>query len=300
VFPNKCEQTLLSDAAFSHETSPMPENRVEAWWLFLCVATAFNIFLWSWAKARSARATEETHLSGRPWQLWLSFIYVVVCGFRSVLPRVDVERLCLFDTWLSSVAVGRTLATVAEMACVLQWHLLLSAYGRAAGIRWVERAASLSVGLIAFAELCSWYAVLSTHFLGNVMEESCWAILGLTVCTCLARLGWDADSSLRRRLSFGVVLSLLYFAFMAFVDVPMYVGRWQQDRATGRAYLGLGEGLIDAASRRIVSWQWNDWSAEIPWMTLYFTVAVWVMVSLVNAPAWKRRPTEARVTAPSA
>ena len=42
--------------------------------------------------------------------------YVFGCAFRSFLPRADVQRICLFDTWLSSVFVGRTVATVAELA----------------------------------------------------------------------------------------------------------------------------------------------------------------------------------------
>ncbi len=42
--------------------------------------------------------------------------YVFGCAFRSLLPRADVQRICLFDTWLSSVMVGRSVATVAEVS----------------------------------------------------------------------------------------------------------------------------------------------------------------------------------------
>jgi len=33
----------------------------------------------------------------------LSAVYVFGCAFRSILPRADVQRICLFNTWLSSV-----------------------------------------------------------------------------------------------------------------------------------------------------------------------------------------------------
>ena len=54
--------------------------------------------------------------SGIESMLLLCAAYVFGCAFRSLLPRADVQRICLFDTWLSSVAVGRSVATVAEVA----------------------------------------------------------------------------------------------------------------------------------------------------------------------------------------
>jgi hypothetical protein len=48
--------------------------------------------------------------------------YVFGCAFRSFLPRADVQRICLFDTWLSSVIVGRSVATVAEVCFAAQWR----------------------------------------------------------------------------------------------------------------------------------------------------------------------------------
>jgi hypothetical protein len=50
-----------------------------------------------------------------PLMLFLSAAYVFACAFRSFLPRADIQRICLFDTWLSSVTVGRSVATVAEI-----------------------------------------------------------------------------------------------------------------------------------------------------------------------------------------
>jgi hypothetical protein len=35
----------------------------------------------------------------------------------------------------------------------------------------------------------------------------------------------------------------------------------------------------------VVSYRWEDWKSEIPWMTLYFSVAVWISIALVHVPA---------------
>jgi hypothetical protein len=51
--------------------------------------------------------------------------YVFGCAFRSVLPRADVQRICLFDTWLSSVA-SRPLGRDDRRICfVIQWAIVL-------------------------------------------------------------------------------------------------------------------------------------------------------------------------------
>ncbi len=53
----------------------------------------------------------------------------------------------------------------------------------------------------------------------------------------------------------------------------MYLYRWQADEVQGREYLSLSQGLEDAWSRRVVTFAWEDWRTEIPWMTLYFSVS---------------------------
>ena len=85
-------------------------------------------------------------------------------------------------------------------------------------------------------------------------------------------------------LATALALGILYIIFMISVDIPMYFSRWQADEASGRAYLALGQGLCDAWSRRVVTFSWEKWRAEIPWMTLYFSVCVWWSLALVHVP----------------
>ena len=65
-------------------------------------------------------------------------MYVGVCGYRSLFPRVDLERRCLWDTWLSAILLGRTAATIAELCFALHVRYLR---------RWRLRAASTHLTL---------------------------------------------------------------------------------------------------------------------------------------------------------
>jgi hypothetical protein len=74
-------------------------------------------------------------------QLALSGVYVLVCAYRSVLPRVDLERLVVVNTRLSNIFLGRAAATVAEICFALQLGLLVDQLGVHAGMSWVQTAA---------------------------------------------------------------------------------------------------------------------------------------------------------------
>jgi hypothetical protein len=304
--------TLLGGAAFvalwalllRHGPADGLSNGVAVWWAVLCAVSVANLCGW----CRSAAALGRWKLTDEPSmhlfrrrQLLLSAVYVLGCGFRSVLPRADVQRIGLYDSWLSSVMVGRSVATVAELCFMAQWALLLHAAARNAGSRLAVAVSWLLVPLIAVAELCSWYAVLTTSYLGNVAEESIWALsASLLVVSCLAlwprcRVTW------RPFLAAALALGVAYVAFMCTVDVPMYVSRWLADEANGRQYLSLGRGFQDVWSRRSVTFDWEQWRAEIPWMSLYFSVCVWCSIALAHAPGFgpERRPGPAGIGAPS-
>jgi hypothetical protein len=266
---------------------------VRVWWLALCACAVLNVSLWSVSARRYLqRVAREPPFAARGAQLWLSGVYVVICGFRGILPRADVQRICLFDTWLSSIAVGRSVATVAELACALQWALLLAELGRSTQLSAVSRVARLIVPLIVVAEVCSWYAVLTTNYLGNTIEESCWTLMaGL-----LGQSFWSLRArapALKTWLTVGAIGCVAYIVFMLSIDVRMYFVRWRADEAAGRAYLALADGLHDVSRRWVVTGAWTQWRPEIAWMTLYFSAAVWAMVSLTHAPRFAAPAREA-------
>jgi hypothetical protein len=137
--------------------------------------------------------------------------------------------------------------------------------------------------MILVAETCSWYAVLSTNYTGNFIEQSLWMLSGLLFGICLLIMRRRCTGSLQRLTTACAALSLIYFFFMLLVDVRMYLARRIADSAVQRHYLALGDGLRDAISRRVVTFAWRDWHEELAWMFLYFSATVWLSLFLAGA-----------------
>ena len=153
------------------------------WWSGLCAAAAINIVAWMFAacgelKRRKAGMPADIH-AVRVRLLWLAAIYVLGCGFRSVLPMLDVPRLCLHDTWISRIIVGRSVATIAELSFAAQLALLLRVASVAAGGGLAAVASRLVVPLVLFAELCCWTAVLRGNYLMHALENSLWTLMAV-------------------------------------------------------------------------------------------------------------------------
>ena len=208
--------------------------------------------------------------------LWLAAVYVLGCGFRSVLPMIDVPRLCLHDTWASYIVVGRSVATVAEVAFAVQCALLL----REAG---ATRASLAVVPLIAVAEILSWLATLTTNNLFHAFENSLWALTAAMAVAFLASRWRLVGDRGKRVIAAAIGCGVAYIAFIAIIDVPMYLARWQP----GQEHLPLGDGLREIVQRCIVTREWAKWREDALWLTLYFTVAVWISIALPQVPTFK-------------
>lgn len=157
---------------------------VLCWWIVLCTAGGLNVA--AWLASASAVSRGRTLLPAgvyaeRQLQLLLSAGHVFGCAFRSFVPVYDVARLCLFDSWLASVIVGRSVATIAELCFAARWALLLRRASHDAESALGKACSWLLVPLIVIAETCSRYSVLTTSNLGHVLEESLW-------CLCAALL----------------------------------------------------------------------------------------------------------------
>jgi hypothetical protein len=267
------------------------------WWTALCTVAALNVLAWAIsfrALRRNAAAFDAEEANFRRLQLVLSAGYVAGCAWRSALPVYDVPRLCLIDSWASSVVVGRSVATVAELCFAAQWALLLRAVSRASGSALALASSRWLVPLILAAEISSWHAVLTTANLGHVVEESLW---GLCAALTALSLLWTRTRFTDRARAFATACSLAglaYVVYMYSVDVPMYWARWLADEARGRPYLDVAAGFADASGRWVVSHRWADWRGEALWMTLYFSVAVWISIGLAHAPTLKPRSNEPR------
>ena len=256
-------------------------NPIAWWWAMLTLVSGVNIAAWfvlyHYLPAPRLGGFGITSMNA---MLLLCAAYVFGCAFRSLLPRADVQRICLFDTWLSSVMVGRTVATVAEVCFAAQWAIVLWQLGTMTGAETTVNAALLIVPLILIAECFSWHAVLTRNYLGNAIENSIWAIAFFIVGVGLCRLLPEFDGAVRVALVITIAGIVGYLAFLAAIDVPMYLARRRADRANGTRPLGHLEGLRDACVRWVVTHDMAQWKDEIAWMSLYFSAAVWSSLAL--------------------
>ena len=244
---------------------------VVSWWAALCVLAAINITVWILAAISGDRDPASM-------QLALSGIYVFGCAFRSFLPVYDIPRICMVDTWASSVLVGRSVATLAELAFAAQWAVYL----HASELESVRALSLTIVPLIVIAQICCWHAVLTTSNRGHIFENSLWGISAALIVASLVAIASHTPASRSLMLGVWVAGGALYVAYIFIVDVPMYWSRWKADEALGRKYLSLAQGVVDVSRRRVVSMRWEDWRGEVVWMTLYFSFGVWVSISLIS------------------
>jgi hypothetical protein len=71
---------------------------------------------------------------------------------------------------------------------------------------------------------------------------------------------------------------------MVTVDVPAYVNHWIEDQANGKVYASLSEGFHQVATVWRQTYAVADWQYEFVWMSLYFSVAVWISIYIMNGP----------------
>jgi hypothetical protein len=254
--------------------NPTNARATMSWWLVLCAISAINVASWV-VLALSSPSIDPF----RRWQLLLSAVFVVVCAFRSAYPRVDLERRCLWDSPLSSIALGRSAATVAEMAFTAQLSLLCDKLGALGGAPWIASIGWAFLPLIAVAQVACWYAVLTRDHLGHAIEEMLWATMVALIAVVLVV---STTHLSRLALVAGLAACAAAFTVMVFFDIPMYFRRRAEWTATKTRRFGLAEGFRDALLRRAPTRDFADWRPETIWMTPYFSLAVWLSLGMTR------------------
>ncbi len=134
---------------------PLFEDPVMTWWSLLSATALLNLVAWTASAALLQRRRSESHPSiarTRQLVLWLSAVYVVGCAFRSLLPMIDAARICLHDTPVSRIIIGRSVATLAELCFAAQFALLLREAATASGQRAIGLVARVLFPLAVIAE----------------------------------------------------------------------------------------------------------------------------------------------------
>ena len=254
---------------------------VAQWHAALSAIAVLNVALWLGCAVAVTHAPGATGAAAM--QLLLSGVYVLGCAFRSALPVYDIPRIVLVDSRFSSVLLGRSVATVAELCFAIQWALILQRIGSVSHNSFAQLVAQAIVPLIVLAEGFSWYAVLTTTQRGHVLENSLWGAAAALLVVSLLLIGPARIAALSALLVGWCIGGAAYALFMFLFDVPMYWSRWRADQASGRRYLSIRQGLLELRRRRVVSARWEDWRTEVTWMSLYFTFGVWSSISIVYA-----------------
>eukprot|EP00511_Aplanochytrium_stocchinoi_P006397 CAMPEP_0204825736 /NCGR_PEP_ID=MMETSP1346-20131115/3551_1 /ASSEMBLY_ACC=CAM_ASM_000771 /TAXON_ID=215587 /ORGANISM="Aplanochytrium stocchinoi, Strain GSBS06" /LENGTH=331 /DNA_ID=CAMNT_0051953453 /DNA_START=61 /DNA_END=1056 /DNA_ORIENTATION=+ len=274
------------------------------WWLCLTLCSLYYLRASYGINYYSPIHAEGVETKDARTLRYCSNLYIVVCAIRAVWLRRDVERICFFDTWISYPIVGRTLATVAELCFSNQIGMALAKIAEQVKCFRIQAATRFVVPSIVIAQSCCWMGVTTQLQLWHGLEETIWMVvmqlcgLGALLCATQikAELGYSGSGANRLRIQLlaAFVFSILFSAFMATVDVPMYLNRYNEDEAKNITYFSPAEGLIDSASCKQISKTWEDWESEIPWVTGYFVIAPYLSLCLISIPDLKKRKIETK------
>ncbi len=262
---------------YKEATAIISDRLTFRWWQLLCAVSVGNILLWSLAAGELLWDSDGY----RSKQLALSGLFVAACAFRSLLPRIDLERMCLWDVPLSSVIVGRTVATVAELCFAWQCALLLFKVSALTGSSVIGTIGLTVLPIIVVAELACWFAVVTLNNIGHAVEEMLWSIMVGLVAAGLVIYWRHTAGALPMWVPIGLIACVGTAALILMVDIPLYITRWRIAKRAGLRYLRVVEGLKDAVVRRRVTQAREDWRNEVLWMSLYFSVGVWVSIGII-------------------
>jgi hypothetical protein len=189
--------------------------------------------------------------------------------------------MCLWDFPLSSVIVGRTVATIAELCFAWQCALLLFKLSAQTDSSIIGTIGLAVLPIIIVAELACWFAVATLNNIGHAVEELLWSIMVAVVAAGLVIYWWHTAGVPPVWVPIGLIACAGTAALILMVDIPLYITRWRIGKRDGLCYLRFVEGLKDAVVRRRVA-QTNDaWREEVLWMSLYFSAGVWVSLGII-------------------
>jgi hypothetical protein len=232
-------------------------------------------------------------------------VFTFVCAFRSVLPRIDVSRVCWLNTPLNTPLIGRSAAMLAELAWAWQMSLVI----RRVAIRLrrqgaltqpvlgkYARAGNAVFALAFVAEGCSWTNLITESNFFAVIEQALWSLLFFCTGIALFYLQRCWPDSPRSYLVF-ITIVLCMAIEQSFEAFALYLPRFIRDEASRRAeihshpknasssfYQSFSSGLHKLSECAVVSQDMSVWASDAPWMVGYFSVAVWTSIWLALAP----------------
>ena len=209
-------------------------NSVALWWALLTLVSGVNIAVWFWlnhtllqprtGSLAARRGSRSCSFSARP-------MFLAVHSDRFFRARMFSGFVC------STLAIERHGRSVGGNRRRGRLRGAVGDYPDPArrddrsGYRLDCR--RVIVPLIVIAECFSWYAVLTRNYLGHAIENSIWGVAFFVVGVGLCRLLLYFDGLVRVVLVIAIMGIAGFLAFLATVDVPMYLARWRAEGVNG-------------------------------------------------------------------
>lgn len=247
------------------------------WWFIISAYSLYNI-----QKLYYLKYDKNNKVSYYIYQS--SCMFIMACSIRSIFPRIDGYRVCMFNSWISYPLVGRILATFGELAFVYQLTLVTKIFARKFNCYKIYNTMNIVMGLIFIAQIFCWYGVLFQRNMMHVIEESIWMITMLSI-----GYSYFYFYSLTRCKLFvyAFLISIGYTLFMIFIDIPMYYNRYliSNDRyliSNHPEYKSIYNTINDISCCKTISSSYLIWKDAIPWMTGYFIGATFLSIKMNN------------------
>ena len=220
------------------------------------------------------------------WSSKYAKYFYINCLVRGLFPRIDVSRTCFFGGFISSVIVGRVLATIGELAFVLcvrnyiKQHLMVYrriqrySFGTLFKITMLFLLNYSILVVAILAEIQSWKSVIFKDNNYHVMEETLWFCMGIytTMMTVFFK-HWIPMSKYKNFNNSLIWISSLYCVYMFFVDIPMYLERAK----TQDIPVSLDIGFWELWECQKISRDSRDYGTNMVFSLLYFGVAPYIL-----------------------
>jgi hypothetical protein len=220
-------------------------------------------------------------------------IYVIVCAIRSIWPRLDSECICVYKNNISSPFVGRSLATVAEMALIVLLVMitntilnLMKMYLKNSVVIDTLKILNLMIiPTIFIAQVICWYGITTKDYFWVIVEGALWAyaliIFFLVYVYIYYKTIWKNINNNKVRfivpfLPFIILILLSHVIFMFVNYMPLMF----KNNRLYKNHVPFWKGLAELSCNK-VSHKYKDWENDMPWLTGYFSISVWVSIFIL-------------------